>query len=289
LESDWLASDEPGRMLAWLTGGYQDGSTATENARRLATPRKLRLFACACSRSVWHLLTDPRSRRAVEVAELYADGEVGASELRSADTSQVGVGLRVVDHDTPASLAWLSCWGDGMIGKAANIIANHRIPEPSVQAGLLRDIVGNHFRPVTLPGPPCPDCAPGEPEEDCDDCGGTGTVLGPCPWLTPQVVALAKAAYDDRGGEACGRCGGKWKTVQGWTTVEIGGHWTKCPDCAGTGRVTTTGHLDPAALAVLADALEEGGATDAQLLGHLRSPGPHVRGCVAADLILGKA
>jgi hypothetical protein len=43
-----------------------------------------------------------------------------------------------------------------------------------------------------------------------------------------------------------------------------------------------------AVLAVLADALEEGGYTDAALLSHLRSPGPHVRGCWALDLVLGK-
>jgi hypothetical protein len=40
-------------------------------------------------------------------------------------------------------------------------------------------------------------------------------------------------------------------------------------------------------LAVLADALEEAGCTDAELLGHLRQPGPHVRGCWALDLLLG--
>jgi hypothetical protein len=41
-------------------------------------------------------------------------------------------------------------------------------------------------------------------------------------------------------------------------------------------------------LPVLADALEEAGCTDADLLGHLRGPGPHVRGCWALDLLLGK-
>jgi hypothetical protein len=41
--------------------------------------------------------------------------------------------------------------------------------------------------------------------------------------------------------------------------------------------------------ALLADALEDAGCTDAELLGHLRSPGPHVRGCWAVDLVLGKS
>ena len=39
---------------------------------------------------------------------------------------------------------------------------------------------------------------------------------------------------------------------------------------------------------ILADALEEAGCTDADILSHLRSPGPHVRGCWVLDLILGK-
>jgi hypothetical protein len=30
------------------------------------------------------------------------------------------------------------------------------------------------------------------------------------------------------------------------------------------------------------------GCTDADILSHLRSPGPHVRGCWAVDLVLGK-
>jgi hypothetical protein len=41
-------------------------------------------------------------------------------------------------------------------------------------------------------------------------------------------------------------------------------------------------------LPLLADALEDGGCPDAELLGHLRGPGPHVRGCWAVDLVLGK-
>jgi hypothetical protein len=42
-------------------------------------------------------------------------------------------------------------------------------------------------------------------------------------------------------------------------------------------------------LGVLADALEDAGCDDAEILSHLRGPGPHVRGCWALDLILGKS
>jgi hypothetical protein len=53
-------------------------------------------------------------------------------------------------------------------------------------------------------------------------------------------------------------------------------------------RELPSGHLDPARLAVLADALEETGYADSAILGHLRGPGPHVRGCWALDLVLSK-
>jgi len=69
-------------------------------------------------------------------------------------------------------------------------------------------------------------------------------------WRTPTVTNLATAAYNE--------------------------------------RAMPSGELDPARLAVLADALEEAGCQDAEILGHLRSPGPHARGCWAVDLALGK-
>jgi hypothetical protein len=69
-------------------------------------------------------------------------------------------------------------------------------------------------------------------------------------WRSPAALTVAQAAYDE--------------------------------------RILPPGELDPARLAVLADALEEAGCTDAPILAHLRGPGPHVRGCWALDLILGK-
>ena len=138
-----------------------------------------------------------------------------------------------------------------------------------MRAHLLRDIIGNPFRPAQFPS--------GAPvEAKCVKCGGALAPLkrdrqpmlsaclrcgqvnghwfdvlkpGPCPWLTTDVLSIAQAAYDER---------------------------------------LDDGTLDLARLAVLSDALEEAGCTDDTLLSHLRSPGPHVRGCWAVDLILGK-
>jgi hypothetical protein len=67
---------------------------------------------------------------------------------------------------------------------------------------------------------------------------------------TPTVASLARAAYEE--------------------------------------RQLPSGHLESARLAVLADALEDAGCTEESILAHLRSPGPHVRGCWAVDLILGR-
>jgi hypothetical protein len=42
-------------------------------------------------------------------------------------------------------------------------------------------------------------------------------------------------------------------------------------------------------LPIMADALEDAGCTNADLLAHCRGPGPHVRGCWVVDLMLGKS
>ena len=49
-----------------------------------------------------------------------------------------------------------------------------------------------------------------------------------------------------------------------------------------------SGELYKARLAVLADALEEAGCDDADILNHCRGEGPHVRGCWVVDLLLGQ-
>jgi hypothetical protein len=67
-----------------------------------------------------------------------------------------------------------------------------------------------------------------------------------------------------------------------------GGVVVHLAQAAYTERQLPAGTVDSDRLAVLADALEEAGSTELQLLEHLRDPTPHVRGCFALDLILGK-
>jgi hypothetical protein len=71
-----------------------------------------------------------------------------------------------------------------------------------------------------------------------------------------------------------------------WLT-RLGGTVPRLAEAAYAERALPEGTLNPARLAVLGDALEEAGCTDAGLLGHLRGQGPHVRGCWAVDRLLG--
>jgi hypothetical protein len=230
-EQKWLVCANPVGMIGLLGGRGSD--------------RKWRLFACACCRLAWHHLADPRSRAAVEAAEAFADRRTPLEALQSACEAA----LAAVAEQPPVSLgaavaaaagfAARTDWGGAVValhvihqvawapstaprGKAGRAGRAHRDQVGQRAASLLRCVVGNPFRPVTL-----------EPA-----------------WQTSQVVALPRAAYEE--------------------------------------RELPSGTLDLARLAILADALEEAGCTTSDLLAHLRGPGPHVRGCWAVDLLLGK-
>jgi hypothetical protein len=69
------------------------------------TESEQRLFACWCVRQVWHLLTDERSRNAIEVAEKFARGEATRDELDAARYA-----ARYAARDAARSAAMAAEW-----------------------------------------------------------------------------------------------------------------------------------------------------------------------------------
>ena len=70
--------------------------------------RELRLFACWPARQVWHLLTDERMRRVVDVAERFARGEASADELAAARAAARAAKYAAA-HDA-ANAAWTTAY-----------------------------------------------------------------------------------------------------------------------------------------------------------------------------------
>src|SRR5262245_55474500 len=140
---------------------------------------------------------------------------------------------------------------------------------------------------------------------DCDECPALDAALGNAERAAYVVWCLVGDGETDRRGTPdfweramperaaqanLVRCvfGNPFRTshfVPHWRTAES----VSVAEAAYEARALPGGELDPARLAVLADALEEAGCSDAELLGHLRSSGPHVRGCWALDLTLGNS
>jgi hypothetical protein len=228
-EEEWLASSNPDAMLRILGEG--------------ANTRKMQLFTCACCRRIWRLIRDERSRRAIEVAEDFADNRIDEAQFQQAvcaahEADEVTisayeqakdehernevypaiVGARAasiallgpdLDDDVPPSFA-----AAGAASFARDGYATTEAAEKD-QAWLLREIFGNLFRSITL-----------------------GRA-----WLTSSVVAVAQAIYEDKA-------------------------FNQLP--------------------ILADALEDAGCTNADILAHCRERGVHVRGCWVLDLLLDK-
>jgi hypothetical protein len=237
-ERKWKYTTDPQVMLSFLLGSGR------------LSDRKARLFGVACCRRIWHLLTDKRSRRAVEVAERFADGGANKEELGIArEEGQMAHrdALAAVyrgDSSRCLSASWIvyrvarSKAGRGaqdaidfcpfaVSGVPRQAANQAHIVELSKQADLLRDLFGLFpFRPAAI----------------------DSSVLT---WHGGTVARLAESVYQER----------------------------NLPE----------GTLDSGGITGLADTLEEAGLDQQEALHHLRQHGSlHVRGCWVIDQLLGK-
>jgi hypothetical protein len=216
------------------------------------TDRKAVLAGAACCRRVWPMLADGRLRAAVEAAEGYAGGPLEwALRPHMLVATEVSAG-----HYRAAPVEFdrdYVAWRGAKYAAEAVLYTLQR-GKLGTALGMARKTAGDI---AWLAGEGNGSAA--QVSEAAAQEGILREVFGnpfrPATLdraaLTPTVASLAQAAYENRS--------------------------------------LPSGHLDPARLAVLSDALEEAGCTDADLLSHLRSPGPHVRGCWALDLILGRS
>lgn len=294
-ESEWLASEDPARMLRMVDGSVVNGVRVSD--------RKLRLFACACVRALHPRPMLRAEEDGLAEAECVTDGGAG--------TGDGGPFWWVLSSNLATRLsAW---WG--------------ALPPPALRPlpALIRCIVGNPWRPAHVVQ---------------SRAEGFARVNGHVAhgWLTPLVLSLAQAAYEDNAGRGCRLCNGQGSidrpvicgpdagAEEVARLAEEAGGPIPCPSCRRSGRVGA-GTLDPRRLAVLADALEEagcpdggpcptcgGGGTTSQdhpwgdtyatelltcnhcegsgrlphpVLEHLRIAVTHCRGCWALDLLLG--
>lgn len=267
-EAEWLACTDPLEMLA------------LPEAR--SSERKLRLFLIACSRRVWHLLS-PAYGRAVELAERFADGAASPEELvqtlKRANSrhnkainqlrrARLAANLKgetfVVSLKTQAPFeafqaVFYACSEPGLLqAHYHTFTGRYREGSYTVMRG-----ADGAAQAVAYESTPDGESSINETALAaerleqcrllCDIIGNPFHTLTLSPawlaWNDSIVLRLAQVAYDE---------------------------------C-----ILPPGTLNKTHLAVLADALEEAGCTDTEIIDHLRSPGPHVRGCFAVDLCLG--
>jgi len=169
-----LLSRDPEEMLASLLAGLESTSGRPFLSRRrrpegelqrVASERKLKLYACACCRHIWHLIVDQRSREAVEIAERCAEGMANEGEkeaaLQAAEQARAEARESAAGVHSPWSslveevairasdAAWSVLLSMSACARSARL-ATAQPGEEIRQCHLLRDIFGNPFRPVQM-------------------------------------------------------------------------------------------------------------------------------------------
>jgi hypothetical protein len=209
-EAEWLGAVEPYNII-----------TSEFLHKHWTHPRAPRLLACAVCRLIWDQFTDSRSRKAIEVAEEYADGKVNLKALTAAHKA-----ARTAYEEARKADRWHSAIA-AETGRPKNVM--------SALESVVMTVSGtdqNAFDPVVLPM-----------IHDVFHRRLFRPITINPSWLTSTVFALAQGIYADRA-------------------------FDRMP--------------------ILADALQDAGCDNEEILNHCRQPGEHVRGCWAIDLLLAK-
>lgn len=259
-DAQWQACASPRDMLWFLIKPSEPRVTDIESFPDcIASDRKLRLFACACYHRIQHLLlcplaawASPLAVWAIAVAEQFADGLTRREDLERAD-SQLREQLGILEGP------WRASQGAERIAlhpahAALALAAQATRPEAPKAAYYASSNAYLNAPSLAKPGAGPHDCGyyATQVGEERGQADILRCIFGPSP-PAPAVV------------------GAEWRT----------------PNVMAVARQIYEGR-DFGALPVLADALEEAGCDDGELLDHLRGPGTHVRGCWALDLALGR-
>ena len=216
--------------------------------------RKVRFFKCACCYLMWPLLVDERSREGVQVAERYADGAATLTELRHAIVAvEEATGLIERRHrgrKVSVGLFWAR--------KGAAKLALHT----TRNTGFLAAGVARCIRHPAEVGAKRDPTIPLSPLQMSARCKNQDQLYR---WLARLVRDIFGNPFRPA------TCSPAWRTD---TVLALARQIYESREFCG--------------MPILADALQDAGCEDEQLLSHSRGPGLHVRGCWVVDLVLGK-
>jgi hypothetical protein len=222
-----------------------------------ASDRKFRLFAVACCRRIWHLLVDHRSQQAVEEAERYAEGLTTETALLAA-VSEAKLALRSIQREGgPATAHAGAARAAVSLGKMARKAAEHAANDAMWAEdweGVQHRLASREERKQLLEEPL--EAGIDRARKELAQIRLQQSVL------LHEIVGNPFRAISFNVGRLAQKARRLAKSIYTKKTFE------RMPN--------------------LAEILEEAGCTDAEILAHCRGPGPHVRGCWAVDLLLGK-
>jgi hypothetical protein len=310
---EWERCDDPAKMLEVL----RDVALARDRATwRQLIPRdtekvgdrQVRLFAAACCRQLWPVLTDERSRAGVEGAECCGEdsatalamhalhraaGQVdGVAAVLRDDLEELGAAARAW-LDTGADRGGAACWRATLAGQYAAHAAYCAAATAGYACRAWRGEVRDWSERTWLRGNAW----------TCGEKTAQSASMAAVAWSENVDAALVAGWLVGQRGQVEEVLDAARRTanaVQANLLRDIAGSPLRPPPVLAPAVLAYNGRAALRIaeviyegrrfneLPVLADLLEEAGCTDVDLLGHLRGPGPHALGCWALDLILAK-